>query len=326
VATPLTSARADPPTPADPAGHVGGLVPSNLDPHAHGAATRGGAQQNAAALFGFGSNLVYHTGGSVMTAKSAPNQVYAIYWSPAGYSIPSSYETLINTFFGDVATASGQTSNVYAIDTQYSQNVSSTTSYIKYSSHFVSSYVDTTPFPANGCTDSYTSVCLTDAQLQAEITIAMSANGWTNGLNKEYFLFTPKGVGSCSGSSCSFSTFCAYHGYFGSGANAVLYANMPYADTVPAACDAGQHPNASIDPDADATINVTSHEHNETITDPLLNAWYDRQGNEIGDKCAWNFGQLSGSAGSEYSQTINNDRYFMQQEWSNKNSGCEQHM
>jgi hypothetical protein len=32
----------------------------------------------------------------------------------------------------------------------------------------------------------------------------------------------------------------------------LLYANMPYADTVPAACDAGYHPNSN---DADATIN-----------------------------------------------------------------------
>ena len=95
---------------------------------------------------------------------------------------------------------------------------------------------------------------------------------------------------------------------------------MPYADTVPSACDAGQHPNND---DADATINVTSHEHNETITDEQGSAWYDRSGNENGDKCAWNFGSALGSTRTvEYNQVINGHDYYLQQEWSNHSSGC----
>jgi hypothetical protein len=35
---------------------------------------------------------------------------------------------------------------------------------------------------------------------------------------------------------------------------------------------------------------VISHELEETVTDPNLNAWYDSAGNENADKCAWNFG------------------------------------
>ena len=42
-------------------------------------------------------------------------------------------------------------------------------------------------------------------------------------------------------------------------------------------CDEGQYPNGSSN-HADPTINVTSHEHNEAITDPQLNAWYDAAG------------------------------------------------
>lgn len=314
---------AGPPDPSNPAGHIGGLVPSALNPHAHGAETFAHANQNAASrLFG-GSNLLYHAGGSVMTT----NTVYAIFWSPASNPIAGSYQSLVSQFFSDVAAASGQTSNVYAIDTQYYQTLGGATTHIAYASAFANANValDTTPFPANGCTDSYTSICLTDAQLTQEISNVMSVQGWAGGINNMFFLFTPKGVGSCSGTSCAFSQFCAYHGYFGFNGTNVQYANMPYADTVPAACDAGQHPNAAIDPDADATINVTSHEHNEAITDPLLNAWYDRQGNEDGDKCAWNFGSLSGTSPSRYNQTINSNHYFLQQEWSNNVSGCRQH-
>ena len=99
-----------------------------------------------------------------------------------------------------------------------------------------------------------------------------------------------------------------------------LYANMPYADTVPAAYDAGQHPNGD---DADATLNVTSHEHNEAITDEQGNAWYDNQGYENGDKCAWTFGSALGSTGSGlYNQVIGSGRYYLQREWSNASAGC----
>src|SRR5438445_400978 len=81
------------------------------------------------------------------------------------------------------------------------------------------------------------------------------------------------------------------------------YANQPYTMTVPAACGSGQSPNGN---DADSTINVVSHEHNESITDPFGTAWYDRRGYENGDKCAWNFGTALGTnANGRYNQLIN---------------------
>ena len=35
---------------------------------------------------------------------------------------------------------------------------------------------------------------------------------------------------------------------------------------------------------------VIAHELEETVTDPLLNAWYSRWSYETGDLCAWTFG------------------------------------
>jgi hypothetical protein len=244
------------------------------------------------------------------------NTVYAIYWVPSGYSVSSGYESLINRFFSDVAADSGHRTNVYYAGTQYYDGTGNVT----YSSTFGGSTVDSDPLPASGCSDSYTSVCLTDSQIQSEIKKVVGANSLPTGGSTEYFMFTAKGIGSCSGSSCAFSNYCAYHSWIGSGSSEILYANMPYADTVPQACDAGQHPNND---DADATINVTSHEHNETITDLNGNAWYDRRGYEDGDKCAWKFGtQIGGSSGSEYNQVINGHNYELQQEWSNASSAC----
>lgn len=245
------------------------------------------------------------------------NATYAIYWVPGGYSVSTNYESLINRFFGDVGHDSGLTSNVYFSDTQYYDSVNGN---IAYNSTFGGFFVDTSPLPANGCSDSYTAVCVSDAQLRAEVAKDITAAGWTASSSSMFFMLTAKGIGSCyASSSCAFSQYCAYHSSFTSGSSSVVYANMPYADTVPAACDAGQHPNGD---DADATINVTSHEHNEAITDWQGNAWYDKRGYENGDKCAWNFGAVSGPSGAEYNQTINGNNYFLQQEWSNARTGC----
>ena len=260
-----------------------------------------------------GGNLTYHNG-PVMHA----NTVRAIYWIPSGYSVSANYRSVIDGYFGNVAAdaLAANTSNVYFSDTQYYDTAGS----IAYNSQFAGSVVDTNRFPRNGCHDWYTSVCLSDAQLQAEITKVITANRWSKGLSNIYFLFTPKNVGSCYGSSCSFSYFCAYHSQIGSGQNATLYANMPYAAWVPRACGSGQSPNGD---DADSTINVTSHEHNETITDPLGSAWYDQTGAENGDKCAWDFGAPLGSTTTgSFNQVIGTGHYYLQQEWSNKSSGC----
>jgi hypothetical protein len=289
-------AAASAPTPANPTGRILGVVPAH----------------NQAHFGGSGPNLSYH-GGPVMHS----NTTFAIYWVPAGYSVSSGYESLVNGFLQNVAADSGKVSNVYFSDTQYYDGAGS----IAYSSSFGGSYVDTNPLPANGCSDSYTAVCVSDSQLQAEIAGDIAAAGWSADSSKVFFLFTAKGIGSCYASgSCAFSQYCAYHSSFSSVGSSVIYANMPYADTVPAACDAGQHPNND---DADATINVTSHEHNESITDWQGNAWYDRRGNEDGDKCAWNFGSALGSTGAGlFNQVIGTGKYYLQQEWSNHSSGC----
>jgi hypothetical protein len=301
VALVAGAASADPPTPDNPAGNPNGDILGVVPTHAE-AGKKGGQA---------GSDLTYHNG-PVMRA----NRTYAIYWVPAGASVSANYKSTIDGFLGNVAAASNNTSNVYYSDTQYYD----TTGSIAYNSTFAGSVVDTNAFPASGCRDSYTSICLSDSQLQTEIGNVISAQGWPRGTGSLFFIFTPKNVGSCYASSCAFSYFCAYHSSFGSGANTTLYANQPYAAFVPAACGSGQSPNND---DADATINVASHEHNEAITDPLGNAWYDRRGAENGDKCAWNFGAaLGGASTHQYNQVINGGTYYLQQEWSNRSSGC----
>ena len=298
-------AAADPPSPDNPAGggasEILGVVPTQAA--AHSEAGKGGS----------GGNLVYH-GGKVLKT----NRTVAIFW---GSNFASGYTSTISQYFADVAADSGKTSNVYGVETQYYDG---TNAHIQYASTAGSPYNDTNPYPSSACSDTVgaTSSCISDAQLRAELqSLFTPGKLGSPDANTTYFLFTGKGVGSCySSSSCAFSQYCAYHSNVTVNGVTVQYANQPYADTVPAACDAGYYPNGQST-EADATINVTSHEHRESINDPLGNAWYDRRGYEGSDKCAWNFGALTGN----YNQTISGHHYALQQEWSNASSGCALH-
>ncbi|HEY2935511.1 MAG TPA: hypothetical protein VGJ25_02870 [Gaiellaceae bacterium] len=261
-----------------------------------------------------GGNLIWH-GGKVMRT----NRTYAIFWLPAGQTMSSSYRTLIKTFLKDVAVDSGLTSNVYFSDTQYFDSRGN----IFYNSHFGGAVVMTDPFPSNGCVDPATVICLSDSQLRAEINNAIVQKGWTRTPTHAFFLFTPKNVGSCFGfgpSGCAYTDYCAYHGAEGGGSTILIYANQPYG--AHSGCDVGERPNGN---DADPTINVLSHEHNEMITDPNVSTgWFDNQGFENGDKCAWLFGTSSGPNGGKFNQTINTHHYYLQMEWSNQGSHCVQ--
>ena len=62
---------------------------------------------------------------------------------------------------------------------------------------------------------------------------------------------------------------------------------------------------------------ILAHELEETVTDPLGTAWYDSQGAENGDKCAWTFGSPTPA-----NQSINGHDYYLQREWSNASSAC----
>jgi hypothetical protein len=300
--------HAAPPSPANPAGVALGIVPT------HNGAVRGsGAGQ-----------LTYHSGGAVQTGT---HNTYAIYWNPNGAGTYSSgYQNTINGYFSDVAAASAAraTDNVYDSDTQYYQTIGGKTTYITYSENFAGSAADTAAPVGTGCTNTSGGSlgCITDQQIADEVEAVRSKNGWPTGANAEYFVFLARGFSTCAGSQCFVSYFCAYHSsYTNSSSQTVIYANMPYANYSSTACGTGQNPYG--DADAQATLNVTSHEANESITDYLGNAWYDKAGYENGDKCAWKFGTpLGGSNGTYYNQVINGHPYYLQGEYSNQDRGC----
>jgi hypothetical protein len=263
----------------------------------------------------------------------ASNTNYAVYWDPAGApEYPSEYESGLNTFFEDLAHDSGGNQNVDSVATQYGDSAGELANY---SSHFGGALIDTDPYPANGCVAAPT--CLTDAQIEAELKSYVKAHALPHDLAHEYFVLTPPGVEDCfeaNGFECSAGAsngvYCAYHSFIAMTGGTLVYANDPYVTGI-AGCDDGEHPNNK--PSDGALEGGLSHEHNESITDPELNAWYAANGDENGDKCrtfvqSSEFGTPLGTApdGSRYNQVIDSHLYWYQQEWSNEGLTCLQRL
>jgi hypothetical protein len=146
----------------------------------------------------------------------------------------------------------------------------------------------------------------TDSQIQAEAARAASHFGAGTSLNVEIVVATPHGH-----STRGFGTqFCAYHGTVSSDPN-VTYTDLPYMTDAGSSC--GEDSVNGSSGLLDGVSIVEGHELAETITDPLLNAWFDSSGAEIGDKCAWiNLGDISTSGGT----------FAVQPLWSNAAGGC----
>lgn len=107
---------------------------------------------------------------------------------------------------------------------------------------------------------------------------------------------------SCGGTPLA---YCAYHGYYTSGANFVKYSVQPYPN-----CTGCQVSGWSAVQNQEQFV---THETREAVTDPQLDAWFDDvyPYKEADDKCAWIPQPFIGTGGYSY-----------QYEWSNAVSGC----
>ncbi len=288
-------------------------------------------------------------GGPVMDVTGTTNLVVTpIFWTPTGgtstYSFASGYETLISKFLTDVGADSGKRTNVFSTLTQYAGSNGS----VHYAISAGPAVTDAKKLPTSLCTVStgqiysdnsgYTA-CIDDDQVQAEIAHVVSKNSLPTDLNHIYALFLPKGIESCfyskteipsgQANACTINysptaAYCGYHSSFGTGDKSV-YDAMPfpvYESGTGYTCssDRGsrrpESPNSNVD--ADTVISTLSHEVSEAMTDPDGNAWYASDGNENGDLCAYIYGNVAGTPGHLYNQTINGDHYLTQEEFSNK--------
>lgn len=277
--------------------------------------------------------LVYDNSGAATPQIMKAVKTYRIYWNPGQLqdgtptTIPTNYKNLIKRFFTDFS-GSGLAQN----NTQYyGYSKSKANVHISSTTSVGGSWTWTAPFPTGHCSTSHTGTnCVDDADIAAVAAAAAAAHGVSAGTNKMFFVYTPFGEGSCFGSgacadnNATYTGYCAYHSYttatFGTQPT-LVYANQPWP-TDPSGWNCygatGQtYPNG--DTNADASINVTSHELIEAQTDPMLDNWYDNSGYEIGDECAWEFGSVTTGGGDV---NWNGHPYSVQPEASNSASGC----
>ena len=332
LVAPMSIAAATPAPTSQAAAHHASRVPSH--PVAY-VPLRGSKQAGFDRVF---TNMDYN-GGPVMPS----NTDYMVLWSPGGLSkYPAGYVSGLKTYFRGLAHDSGGHQNVDSVSAQYQD---STGAFARYQTTFGGALVDTHPYPKTECPAAApVTACLTDPQIQAELERFVASRGLKTDLSHEYFLLPPPHVETCftnqrNGSppfgGCSageprhFAAFCAYHQNT-TLSPMLLYSDNPFDATNPL-CEDGNNPTGSI---AGGEINGgLSHEHNESVTDPLPNdAWTNgagaNQGQEVGDQCEGQFGAPLGTApnGAKYNQVINGHFYWYQEEWSNQTHSCQQRL
>jgi hypothetical protein len=114
------------------------------------------------------------------------------------------------------------------------------------------------------------------------------------------------------------SQYCAYHNVTQYAGADLSWTNMPFLPDQGANCGANFIPSGPS-PALQGFSIVGGHEYAESATDPDTAtgtyAWYDVNGEEIGDKCAWQ---------GIFTEATATGSYVQQPEWSNAISGCAQ--
>jgi hypothetical protein len=176
---------------------------------------------------------------------------------------------------------------------------------------------------AGSSNDSYSQgTALTQISIESIVSAKIDAGAFPNDPNGVYFVLTSPDVtesGFCHGD-------CAYHSLMTHGGQLIKYAFVGDAATqCPTTClpvaNRTSSPNGNVG--ADGMVSPLAHELEETVTDPYITAWYDADGEENGDKCAWTFGAESVDAdGARSNVTLGTRRFEIQQNWNASTQAC----
>jgi hypothetical protein len=234
-----------------------------------------------------GSNLTYHNGGEVIVSA----KVVFIFWGPSFTGADAGYASTLQAFRNQFGTTPE-----FNVITQYYQNIGSQ-QFIQLTNlgSGTADWFDTSTPPTN----------VTDAIVQGEVNAYLATHAFD--ASTIYEVVIPSTSYSSDGTSTSCGgphlAYCAYHGFFNSGSNAVKYSIEPWPGC--SGCSLAGWSNVQNQE------HFVCHETREAVTDQQLNAWFDRSGNEADDKCAWSPTPFIGTGGYSY-----------QYEWSNAAGGC----
>jgi hypothetical protein len=220
-------------------------------------------------------SLLIDHGGPVLPSS----KTYLIFWGTFPSSASDLPGAMVNLFEGF------NRSNYLAIAQQYMHGAS-------ISSTYGGSFADSSAPPSHAPTASV---------LGTEV-----ASRTTPVANALYVVFT---------SNLPKVNYCAWHDKTTVNGVAIEVAYVPLQ---PAGCSplgsVNLHANTYSET-TQAAADSAAHEFMETVTDPQLNAWYDKSGFEVADKCEYDYQHVV-SLG-------NRSTWQIQSEWSNATSRCE---
>ncbi|WP_406666401.1 hypothetical protein [Gallaecimonas sp. GXIMD1310] len=242
------------------------------------------------------NNGIYYHGGPVMLGTT---NVYYIWYG--NWSSYASAQTILPDLMPGLSGSS-----IYNINTSYTD---SNNAHVANSVNLAGQVADS---GSQG-------TVLNDAAIQTIVTNAINNLGLPMDTNAVYFVLTAPDVQETSG----FGTqYCGWHTSASINGQTVKYAFVGDAETqAPSGCGVN-NPSPNGNGGADAMASVMYHELSEAVSDPELNAWYDRQGQENADKCAWTFGSTyTTSNGASANVNLGGRDWLLQQNWLNANGG-----
>jgi hypothetical protein len=262
---------------------------------------------------GGNTGIFYHGGPVLLTGT----KVVAVYWasSPiynggpaAGTGNGSADGSLVGFFLNHLGG-----SPYFNINSSYTDG---TSAHIANSVTYTRYWANDVNVPVDGQN-------VSDANMVAMLQSGFTSGALTYDPNTLYAIFTAGTVNLGGG----FGTqYCAYHTHAtvnvpALGSRTILYAAMPYDAAYPGACSNGTaSPNGDLG--ADAEVNTLAHETEETTTDMLGTAWFDRRGYENADKCAWTWGSTyTTSNGGTANMNLGGKDFLVQRNWVNSGSG-----
>lgn len=241
--------------------------------------------------------ISYH-GGAIMPSVSKIAVIWYGNWNQNNGTDTAGGQQIIRDLLAGLATApTANGTNYSGITTgplgPYSQTGGSSVSAI--SSPILLEFTQTV-------SSTYGGTRLSDSSV---LNLVKTYAGKTPDANAIYLVLTSSDISESSG---FLTKYCGWHSYNSKSfaGTPIKYAFIGNPNKSLASCSYQTTASPNNNPAVDAMVSVIAHELMETVSDPQLNAWYNAQGQESSDMCAWTFGsvQSMSSNGSYYNVTL----------------------
>jgi hypothetical protein len=162
---------------------------------------------------------------------------------------------------------------------------------------------------------------LNESSIRGIVSDAITSGRLPKDKNGVYFVLTSPDVNE-DGFCAPTNGFCGWHTSATLAGLDIKFAFIGGAAQCPNICTRQKFHSPNDNPGADGMASILAHELVETVTDPDLNAWYDKDGEENADKCAWTFGDMY-TAPNGYAANVRwgSRDFLVQRNWVNAGGG-----